>query len=274
MAKSIICIISIVLFCYACKKETGVAGQAGPAGNNGLNGSTLDTGTITGNLVVYNEFSWAMSDSSNVKVSVQSNGTTVSTSSDRSGNYYFHGLPSGTYNLTYEKANYGTMKVFGVSHSPGSNLNTTVPEVYVLQNPVKTAIDSVSAYFNGQYINLTIYLDTSSLSYSQYAYNFALLIGTDPNPSQANSTVTTSEYFIPNGQGAYSYVVVKDNLWQYNLGNGPYYIGIGTFNRNLHAYKNPYSFFDAGFGGYYVDPSSGKYVYPNLKLSPNIIKVQ
>src|SRR5450631_3231327 len=80
MAKSIICIISIVLFCYACKKETGVEGPEGPIGNNGLNGSTLDTGTISGNLVVYDEFSWSMSDSSNVKVSLQSTDLIISAS--------------------------------------------------------------------------------------------------------------------------------------------------------------------------------------------------
>ena len=143
MLKTFLYVITIVLFLCACKKETGVAGPAGPAGTDGLDGTLLDTGTLTGNLAAYDEFSWPISDSSGVKVSLQLGGATVSTTSNHSGNYFFHGLPSGTYNLIYEKANFGTMKVFGVSHSPGSNLNTTVPEVYVLQNPVKTAVDSI-----------------------------------------------------------------------------------------------------------------------------------
>ncbi|HCL84099.1 MAG TPA: hypothetical protein DIC22_08990 [Chitinophagaceae bacterium] len=268
MSKTIACFISILLFCYSCKKETGVPGPAGPAGNTGLDGSLLDTGTISGNLAVYDEFSWPLADSSGVAVSLDLNGTPVSTTSDHSGNYYFHGLPSGTYNLTYQKPNFGTMKVFGISHSPGSNLHTIVPEVYLLQNPVKTAVDSIRMTDSYYYVFLTIYLDTSSLSYVQFQHNFMLLIGTDPNPSTANTTGSIlSNYITPDGSGAYSLVIDKSYLGGINQSSGPYYISVGTYNRYIRAFKNQYSLFDTGMGGYYVDPSDGKFVFPNLKLS-------
>lgn len=275
MSKTFLCFISILLFCYACKKETGVAGPAGPAGNNGVDGGSLDTGTLNGNLATYDEFSWPLSDSSGVNISLQLGGTTVSTSSDHSGNYFFHGLPSGTYNLTYEKANFGTMKVFGISHSPGSNLNTVVPEVYVLQNPVKTTIDSISLNSTYVYIILTIYLDTSSLSYTQYQNNFALFIGSDPHPSLENTTLSPlSEFITPDGYGAYSFTYYKSELGGINQTTGPYYITVGTFNRFIRAFKNPSSLFDPGFSGYYIDPSNGKYVFPNLKMAANTVLVQ
>ena len=275
MSKTFLYIISLVLFFYACKKETGVAGPAGSSGTNGLDGILLDTGTLSGNLAVYDEFSWSLSDSSGVKVSLQQGGTTVSTNSDHSGNYYFHGLPSGTYNLTYEKENFGTMKVFGISHSPGSNLNTVVPEVYVLQNPVKTAIDSISLNSTYLYIILTIYLDTSSLSYTQYQNNFALFISTDPHPTPENTTLSPlSEVISPDGNGAYTFSYYKSQLGGNNQTNGPYYITVGTYNRYIRAFKNPYSLFDPGLGGYYIDPANGKYVFPNLKMAPNTVVVQ
>ena len=275
MQKSFLYIICIALLCYACKKETGVAGPAGPAGSNGLNGSALDTGTLYGNLAAYDEFSWPLSDSSGVKVSLQQGATILSATSDRSGNYFFHGLPSGTYNLTYEKASFGTMKVFGISHSPGSDQNTRVPEVYVLQNPVKTAIDSISLTTYYSSIVVTIYMDTSSLTYSQYQYNFALLIGSDPHPSLQNTALSPlSEYIFADGHGAYTFGFNKSGLGGNNQPNGPYYISVGTFNRYIRGTANLYSLFDPGFSSYYVDPANGKYVFPNLKLAPNKVVVQ
>lgn len=251
-----------------------MTGPAGAPGNAGRNGNLLDTGTLSGNLAEYDEFSWPLPDSSGVSVSLDLNGTPVSTTSDHSGNYYFHGLPAGTYNLTYQKTNFGTMKVFGISHTPGTSLNTDVPEVYVLQNPVKTAVDSIGMTTSYFYIFLKIYLDTSSLTYSQYAYNFVVLIGTNPDPSTSNTALSPLFYYItPDGNGAYSLVIVKSSLGGSNQSPGPYYISVGTYNRYVRAFANPVSFFDTGFGGYYVDPSDGKYVYPNLKLSPNTLQV-
>jgi hypothetical protein len=239
-----------------------------------LDGNLLDSGTLTGNLATYDEFSWPMSDSSGVKISLQLNGTTISTTSDHAGNYFFHGLPAGTYNLVYEKANFGTMKVSGISHSPGTNLNTTVPEVYILQNPVKTAVDSFSLVNNGTYIVLTIYLDTSSLKYVQSQTNFALLISSNPNPSLENTTLSPLAQFItPDTHGAYTFTSLNSSLGGNNQTNGPYYISVGTYNRIIRAYKDPNSFFDPGFSSYYVDPSNGKYIFPNLKMSSNTVLV-
>ena len=161
MFKIFIFVFSIFLF-SSCKKEEGVAGPAGAAGTNGQDGIYLDTGTISGNLAVYDEFSWPLADSSGVTVSMNQNGISRTTTSDASGNYSFLGVPAGTYNLSYQKPNFGTMKVFGISHAPGTNQNTVVPEVYVIQTPVRTAIDSIRLDSGYSYIVVHIYLDTSS----------------------------------------------------------------------------------------------------------------
>jgi hypothetical protein len=271
MSRIFVPIVLIFLFCCSCKKETGVEGPAGPTGNAGLDGSLLDTGTISGNLAVYDEFSLPMKDSSGVVVSLDVNGSQRTSTSDASGNYSFHGLPSGTYNLTYQKPNFGTMKVFGVSHSPGSNLNTYVNEVYILQNPVKTAVDSLQIVPGYFYDIVHIYLDTSSLSYTPYVYNFVVLIGNNSNPNLSNTVPSPLFYYITaDGLGAYTLVIDKSTL----QAGGPYYLTVGTYNRWVSKYNDPSSYFDTGYGGYYVDPSNGKYVYPNLKLSPNVVMIQ
>jgi hypothetical protein len=275
MPKYLFHIFFIFLFICSCKKETGVPGPAGPPGTNGTDGSLLDTGTVYGNLVVYNEFSWPIADSSGVSVSLNVGSTVHTTTSDASGNYYFHGLPSGTYNLTYQKTGFGTMKVFGISHSPGSSINTEVNEVYILQDPVKTAIDSITVNEAYSYVQVRIYLDTSSFSYIQYQYNFVLLIGKDPTLTQANATYSPYNQFIsPDGQGTYSVIVDRGQLGGDDHSGGTYYLTVGTCNRWLRAFANPNPLFDTGLSGYYIDPSDGKYVYPNLKLSPNTITIQ
>ncbi len=272
MSRIIILFISIILFC-SCKKETGVTGPAGSEGTNGRDGNLLDTGTLSGNLAVYDEFSWSLPDSSGVTVSLESNGVPRTTTSDHSGNYYFHGLPVGTYNLTYQKENFGSMKVFGISHAPGSGLNTVVPEVYVIQNPVKTAIDSIKMDSAYSYVILHIYLDTSSLTYSQYPYNFAVLMGTNPNPDPSNAVPSPlNEYILTDGTGAYTLFIDRSNLGGIHPAV-PYYINVGTYNRYLRATKNQYSTFDVGAGGYYADPTDGKFVFPNLKLAPHPVVV-
>jgi len=267
--------IVVIGLMVSCKKEVGIAGPAGPAGMNGHNANLIDTGTLYGNLTVFNEFGWPMTDSSGVAVSLDLGTDKRTVASDASGNYYFHGLPSGTYNLTYAKAGFGTMKMFGLAHSPGSSLNTLVNEVYILQNPVRTAIDSVTMIEGYSYVILTIYLDTSSLTYVQSQHNFAVLIGTKADLSPASVYFSgISEFVSPDGHGAYSVVISRSDLGGINHQGGTYYIRVGTYTRIVRAFANPYSFFDTGPGGYYIDPADGKYVFPNLKLSPGTITIQ
>jgi hypothetical protein len=275
MAKYLFHLAIILALFSSCKKEIGVPGAAGPPGNSGTDGNQLDTGTIYGNLVVYNEFSWPMSDSSGVTVSLNVGSKVHTTTSDASGNYYFHGLQSGTYNLTYQKSGFGTMKVFGISHSPGSSLNTQVSEIYILQNPIKTAVDSITVSEAYSYVIVRIFLDTSSYSYTQYQYNFVLLVGKDPNLTQANATYSPYNQFIsPDGQGTYTVIVDRGQLGGNDHAGGTYYLTVGTCNRWIRGFANPDPLFDTGLSGYYIDPIDGKYVYPNLKLSPNTITIQ
>jgi len=275
MVKLIGYIFLIFVLCNSCKKETAVEGPPGAAGSQGMDGRLLDTGTLSGRLSLYNEFSWPVADSSGVTVQLKAGNNTRTATTDASGNYFFHELAAGTYNLTYEKTGFGTMKVFGVAHSPGSSLPTIIPEIYMLQTPLRTAIDSITitatSFF---YIFLRIHVDTSSLNYIQYPGNFVLLIGKNPGLNTTNTPLSDlSQYILPDGYGAYTLVIDRSLLGGAGNTTDTYYITLGTYNRWIHKLKNPDYFFDTSGFSDYPNPENGSVVYPNLKLSPNTIKI-
>jgi hypothetical protein len=275
VTKTLLYTALLIFFFTSCKKETGVAGPAGPSGNNGLNGNLLDTGTLNGKLSVYDEYSWPLPDLSGVKVSLTVNNTAQSVLSDKSGNYQFNGLPAGTYNLSFEKNGYGTMKMFGVSHFAPSILPTVVPEVFILQKPIKTAVDSISLIDGGSYIVITIYLDTSAVDYNQYQGNFLVFIGKDSILNASNALYSPYSQFISGRpQGYYQTSGYKTDFAGNNNISPPYYITVGTFNRFVHRSLTGLNLFDTHDYSYYINPDDGKYVYPNLSLSPNSVLLQ
>jgi len=51
-------------------------------------------------------------------------------------------MTTGTYDLSYQKTGFGTMKVYGLSHFGGGTEPTAVENVYVVHIPAKTAPDN------------------------------------------------------------------------------------------------------------------------------------
>jgi hypothetical protein len=265
-------IILVVSCCISCKKEIGVAGPQGPAGNTGPNGTnTNDTGSISGKLSLYSEFSSKESDLSGAIVTLSSGNLTMKDTSDVAGAYQFHGLSTGTYNITYEKPGYGTYKVFGISHIPNGIIQTIVQDVSLLEIPVKTAVQNITAIDHYYFSTLIINLDTSSLTYVQYYQNFMILIGKDENVNP-NNAVKIYGMANTDGNGNYSYPLDKDNLRVYFQPGESAYVKAATYNRYVFTGVG-LDMIDLGPASYYVDPNSGDYVYPNLSVSPNVIKI-
>ncbi|HTQ66464.1 MAG TPA: carboxypeptidase-like regulatory domain-containing protein [Puia sp.] len=261
-----------LMLLFSCKKETGVPGPQGVQGNRGTNGVLKDTGSISGKLSLYDEFSLRKKDFSGITVTMTSGSLTLTDITDSAGEYHFTGLQTGTYNFSYQKTGFGTYKVFGVSHTPGGELPTLVQDVYLLQIPVKTAVDSISSSVSSPYVYIFVYLDTSSLNYVQYYQNFMLLVGKDANVSPSNY-IQKYDAVYPDGNGAYSFPFSKDDLQAFFQTGDTLYITAGTYNRYISKLEDPNYLFDLGPNCYYVDPSNGNYVYPNMSISPNIAKV-
>jgi len=255
----------LLIIFYSCKKEIAVQGPAGPGGEAGANGFGKDTGTISGNLALYNEFTFPVADSGEVVVTLSSGSFQQTTSSDAHGHYSFSGITLGTYNLSYQKAGFGTMKVFGLSHFPGGPLPTVVQDVALLQLPVKTAIRSITGEDSHTYYRLRIMLDTSSNSYLQFYGNLVVLYGNTPDVSPSHYLIMHSEYVLNDPtSGGYTDYIDKSSVAGYFKPGDTVYVTACTYSRYVHKIKEPGELFDLGSSGYYIDPADGRYVYPNI----------
>jgi len=265
----------LLIIFYSCKKEVAVQGPAGPAGEAGANGFGKDTGTISGSLTLYDEFTFPVADSSGVVVTLSSGTFEQKATSDSHGHYSFTGIAVGTYNLTYQKAGFGTMKVFGLSHIPGGPLPTAIQDIALLQLPVKTAISSITGQDSYTYYRLQIQLDTSSNSYLQFYGNLVVLYGNTADVSPSHYLIMHSEYVTNDpSSGGYTDYIDKSGLTGYFNPGDTVYVTACTYSRYVHKIKEPGELFDLGSSGYYIDPADGKYVYPNISQPAVALKFQ
>ncbi|HXB35478.1 MAG TPA: carboxypeptidase-like regulatory domain-containing protein [Puia sp.] len=245
------------------------AGHSGPAGPAGAAGMNHDTGTITGTAYLYNEFSFKLASQSGITVTLISGTTQLTAMTNDSGQYLFHGIPTGTYNLTYAFAAFGTVNRYGISHFGGGAIPTEVPEVDLVQIPVKTAIDSMSVVeLYGAYIEVTIKLDTSSLQYVQYYQNFLLLVGKSNAVGPTNYVKSYSQIFTPDGLGNYTMVFQQSDVASFFNPGDTMYITASTYNRYIHPNSSPIWNIDDVANESYVDPLTGYVIFPNARFSP------
>jgi hypothetical protein len=270
-------LLSLILFYVlinSCTKDVAVQGSMGPQGPAGpAGGSNQDTGTINGTAFLYDEFSFGYATQNGVVVTLMSGQTRLTDSTDTSGQYQFHGIPTGTYNMSFAIPGFGTVYRYGISHFAGGNLPTEVPKVDLVQVPVKTAIDSMSfvqAY--GGYVVVTISLDTSSLLYVQYGQNFQLLVGKTAAVGPTNFVKSYGIEFNPDGLGNYTLVLSKSDVASFFNTGDTMYVTACTYNRYLHLNNNPIWIFDDAVSESYVDPTSGYVIFPSARFSSTILK--
>jgi hypothetical protein len=269
---------TLILAIISCTKEQGVPGATGAQGSAGTTGkgASSDTASIIGNLQAYNEFGISVAPSG-IVVTLSSNSQEHKDTTDASGNYVFPGIETGTYDLTFQRSGYGTMKLFGVSHFGGGTMSTNLPTNYLLQIPIKTVPDTLiltTDNFNQATFNLK--LDTSSLQYTEISEDILVYIAKGRTGSPSDYDILINENINPDGIGGYT-----ANFNKISFPNIPTSIKTGdtlyavayTFNRYIgFSSGNSSGWSDLGLSSYYMDPSTGKYVYPNLSKPSNVIK--
>lgn len=271
--------LSLLIAAISCTKERGVSGPAGAPGAAGTDGkgSATDTGTIAGRLFLFDEFSFPQSSTAGVTVTLSSGSQQHNLTTDASGQYHFSGITTGTYDLSFQKPGYGTMKVFGIAHFGGGAAPTGVEDVSLLQMPVKTAPDTLMITANFSYVNFVIRLDTSSQQYVQFHENMLLFISKNKTVGLNDYYIEQTAYFTPESGGGYVGGFLKYDLkgrgTTLRSGDTLYAVAY-TFNRYIHHVSgNPNAaYYDPGPGSYFVDPQTGEYVYPNLSKPTNIVK--
>ena len=268
--------LALLLTFLSCTKEQGVPGPTGTQGPQGPNGKSAaaDTASIVGKVVLYNEFSYLQNDASGVVVTLISGSQQYN---DTTGNYDFPGITTGTYDLTFQKPGYGTMKLFGLSNFGGGTLPTQVGTDYLMQIPVKTAPDTFTLTSNNSYMaTFDLRLDTPSTQFVEIAQDMLVFISKNKAPTPTDYDIILDSYDNPDGIGGYTVYFYKSNL--INLatpivtGDTLYAVAY-SFNRYIHIGASPsQAYGDYGLSSYYMDPQTGKYIYPNLSKPSNIVQ--
>ncbi len=276
--KFIFLYVFLLFVILSCKKEVGVQGPAGGQGNTGLPGSggPSDTGTIIGNTVLYNEFSFKETDHSGTIVTLISGNFQQNDTTDLEGNYQFHGIKTDTYDMTFQKSGFGVMKIYGLTHIAGGNVPTKVKDIYLLQMPEKTAVDSLALLANTSSIVFTVFLDTSSTTYVQNYSNFLLYIGKDKDVGMTHYSINWgSGTFNPDGNGGYTAFIDKASLSNVFQPGDSLYIKVYSFNGAVHSTNSATAnyYISTGDGGSYIDPATGFYIYPNASAAPKLLVV-
>lgn len=265
----------LVLCCYlsfaGCVNWdiTGPAGPEGPQGPPGQKPPGADTGTIYGRVYTINELTFPIVPVDSVTVTLQiSADSTLKTMADTAGFYYFHGITSGTYDLTYSRPRFGEMKTFGLTHLSGAKLGSKAPDILLLQIPVQTVVDT--AWFVKQ-ITGDLYLQFNMrIPYPIY----------QPIPGNLelyfskNSTVGVNNYLF-RMEGTYN--VRKDTLERYFAPGDSLYCRIYTLDKYFIAdtllgiYSNGYAWQQMKLPIYYIDPVTGLYIYPSRSRESALI---
>jgi hypothetical protein len=278
MKKTIIYLTLLIAF-FACTKEQGVPGSTGPQGATGANGksSATDTASIMGKLVLIDEFSQVQNDFSGVTVTLSSGSQTHSATTGTTGSYTFAGMPTGTYDLTFQKQGYGTMKLFGLSNFGGGTLPTQIRTAYLAQIPIKTAPSSFTLVTNNSSTTtFDLHLDTSSLQYVELNTNILVYISKDPTVGPSDYLVVLNASYGTDGSGGYTVNFTKSGPntafppSSINSGDKLYAVAY-SYNYNVYIPSDPGAYTNYGSYSYYIDPQTGKIVYPNLSQPSNIV---
>jgi hypothetical protein len=252
------------LFLGACVNWdiTGPAGPEGPQGPPGQKPDGADTSTIYGRVFTYNEYTTARWPVDSVKITLHlSPDSTLETMADTAGFYQFNGIGTGTYNLTFTRNRFGTMKVFGLSHMSG-NLNTEVQRVSLVERPVRTVPDSATFGISREYFYLKLYINVPQEYLGQ-----GLMDGNYDIYWSKEATVSDSNYLI----GTHNNRVDTAVMNQYFSHGDSVYALIYAIPRLFWTEQMSW-YSPANLGVSYLDPATGEVVIPYRSIRTTLAK--
>lgn len=251
--KQLILLFCCCLFLAACVNWdiTGPAGPEGPPGPPGQKPPGADTSTIAGRVFTFNQFTAPIWPVDSVRVTLHFSADSIlETMADTAGFYQFNGIGTGTYNLTFSRNGFGEMKVFGQTHISGGTLNTTVQDVSIVEIPTENIADS--AWFNtadSGYFSVRFTAPHSGPGLTQRNYEVYYSHNADVSESNYEFHMEFI-YHMPRGILATAFAP-GDSIYAriYTLPKYFYTPVVGWSGNVRHGIS-------------YVDPATGKLVYP------------
>ena len=185
---SVVIILAVLI--SSCTK-TGPQGPSGPTGPSGTTGPNL-MGTLEGYVSTFDQYGYKVtSDQGGVLVKID-DAANDSATTDASGKYTFSNLATGTYNLTYSKANYGTFKAVDFGFVGGG---TTLRNASLSQFPtfsltaVNDTIETIAGT-PGVLVRGTATADASTRSYAVFVSSSSSVSSNPANFTFANTNGT------------------------------------------------------------------------------------
>lgn len=251
--KQLILMLYCCLFLVACVNWdiTGPVGPEGPPGPPGQKPPGADTSSIVGRVFAFNQFTRPIWPVDSVKITLHlSADSTLETTPDAAGFYQFNGISTGTYDLTFSRNLFGEMKVFGLTHISGGILNTTVQEVSIVEIPTQNAADS-AWFYTGAAGYFSVRFRVPPADFGMSERNYEIYFSKNADVSLSNYLYRTefilhmptgllSPYFAP-GDSIYARVYMLPRY---------FYTPIVGWSNSIRP------------GISYVDPATGKLVYP------------
>ncbi len=204
-------------------------------------------GSIVGFVSLIDENGNEVNDKSNVTVTIDD--LDLSATTDENGRYELKDVPSGTYNISFSKTNYGTIKRYSFQ-LVGGNVPTLFYSTSLYEQP-DIELNNLDISYNGT--NISVAGDITEVN----QYRAQIFISTSPDVSYSNYEYTP---------GTYGFCCVPTyQLWfTIYLNNSPYKQGDTIY---LVIYFINYN---EDFG--YYDYETDEYIYSSYKKVSNAIK--
>jgi len=218
------------------------------------------SGNMVGNVYTFDEFGNVLEDQSNVKVTAIGMDQSYSRHSDPTGRFELEDLPTGTYELHFEKSGFGVLKQFGVQHLGGKP--TILPFVST----------SERAYFLYEMPSTTI--TSMTLVNDSLSVDFSFTIADPPNAvpvriyysASENFTLISADFVNP----AYLWNTGGQYYCKVNFYEAPFDPGERIYFKacrftDIGAFQLPLQWQRTIIGtGTYYDYELNEIIYPNL----------
>jgi len=216
------------------------------------------TGSMAGYLYTFDQFGNLLYDHSQIKITAIGMGQSYTGNSDSNGRFELKGVPTGTYELHFEKSGFGVLKQFGVQHLggkptilPSANNSayflyemptTTITNLSIVDDSIAVVCSFTVANFSDR-LPLQIYysrLDNFSLSDAEFIERHNLW--------KAEGIYTGTLYFdgMPFSPGETVYC------------RACYYNTVGSFNPPLEQWRSIHGV------NTYFDYELNETIYPNI----------